>query len=308
MTSIIQSQLLGDISQIIDRLALDTVSLFDHQQPASSNAPTFWAPQISSPPSSPTSSSIKLPKRQTITTMSKLSKDPSVTFKNPTTRPSSFDASMVNSHSSATEHATKISKVSLNATPSGPPKFLTEKINSVIQSENGVYPTLIRLPSEQTKTSSSFKVVLTRTSITENDVTKRGTVTATINSVPKNAKVNDDQTGKPGVIAGAVIGSVLGLTAIAAFFIWINRFRGRMGIDRSNPEFDRRDLDNVSPSRPCTQIRTPNSNTVFPMTSQPSHHGSLYKDADVIPYQPQLLEMPSPTDYEYSNDRYENSN
>lgn len=208
MTSIIQSQLLGDISQIIDRLALDTVSLFDHQQPASSNAPTFWAPQISSPPSSPTSSSIKLPKRQTITTMSKLSKDPSVTFKNPTTRPSSFDASMVNSHSSATEHATKISKVSLNATPSGPPKFLTEKINSVIQSENGVYPTLIRLPSEQTKTSSSFKVVLTRTSITENDVTKRGTVTATINSVPKNAKVNDDQTGKPGVIAGAVIGSV----------------------------------------------------------------------------------------------------
>ena len=100
----------------------------------------------------------------------------------------------------------------------------------------------------------------------------------------------------------------MGLTAIVALFIWINRFRGRMGIDRSNPEFDRRDLDCVNPSRPCTQIRTPNSNTVFPMASQPSQHESFYKDADVIPYQPQLLDMPSPTDYEYSNDRYENSN
>ena len=208
MTSTIQSQLPGDISQIIDCLTLDTVSLLDHQQPASSNAPTFWAPQISSPPSSPTPSTIKLPKRQTITTMSKLSKDPSVTFKNPTTRPSSFDASMVNSRSPATEHTTKTSKAALNATPSEPPKFSTEKINSLTQSENGVYPTLIRLPSEQTKTSNSFKVALIRTSITESDITERGTVTATITSVPKNAIVNDDQTSKPGTIAGAVIGSV----------------------------------------------------------------------------------------------------
>ncbi|KAG1139007.1 hypothetical protein G6F37_010019 [Rhizopus arrhizus] len=316
--SITQSQILNNISQVIDHIATDKTLPSNSNPPAPSPvnspsaAPQMPSPQSSSPPSPPTLPASEQPKNPTTVAPVPTEASP----KSPSAPQPTKNDPPPNEPTATTQP-----KKPSDNTPTEPPKPSEKKPDRSASSNNkpdesATQTSAPKSPNGMKAPESSNKAISTNGSGDDADdknqvMSKTNNPLQSTPGVPGSAKTvnnNDDNGGsKTGTIAGAVIGS---LTLLSGLLTWINRHKGCASKRKAKPEFEDYGLaDTDFPQhRSPAMANTPNA--ISPTTPYLNDQGNYYSKEELsngyMPSYPvletnqHLNNYPQP-DYYYNN-------
>ncbi|KAG1377914.1 hypothetical protein G6F60_006700 [Rhizopus arrhizus] len=319
--SITQSQILNNISQVIDHIATDKTLPSNSNPPAPSPvnspsaAPQIPSPQSSSPPSPPTLPASEQPKNPT--TVAPVPTE--ATPKSPSAPQPTKNDPPPNEPTATTQP-----KKPSDNTPTEPPKPSEKKPDRSASSNNkpdesATQTSAPKSPNGMKAPESSNKAISTNSSGDDADdknpaMSKTNNPLQSTSGVPGSAKTvnnNDDNGGsKTGTIAGAVIGSLIGLALLSGLLTWINRHKGCASKRKAKPEFEDYGLaDTDFPQhRSPAMANTPNA--ISPTTPYLNDQGNYYSKEElnsgympsypVVETNQHLNNYPQP-DYYYNN-------
>ncbi|CAO3661685.1 unnamed protein product [Rhizopus stolonifer] len=294
MISIAQSQILNNISQVIDHIA-DKAPLASSNQPAPTTAPSpapqTMPPQTTSPPAPPAPPAFSSTEKPKITTTT--APKPIETTSVTTAPPQNSSKKDVPTTDPVTTQPTKTS----DNTPTNSPKASEKKTDRQSPTNNTTNdsPTRTTAPKSPNEIKTPSKAFPSGPPEHESDdKPSSNSSSPAIKPVPDSAKSpnTNDNNDKTGIVAGAVISSLIGLAILSGFLTWCNRHKGCAGKRKRKPEFEDYGLADTDfpQSRPlATQNMTTVPNTISPALPQ-SNDQSNYNSKELnvgyaAPYQ-----------------------